>query len=1245
MPPKGLRTPGPRIAKPLVRSPINLRRRSKSEPRPTSKQLVHCHITERTIRNPSEEGSLTKRGRPVKRLGLGPTQVNQTDRPTQVDKEPAETKAARKLIVAAEVHSRPSTPVITEEIKEEEPSSPEQTSTPIKAVGEINIRAPPPTPAEELPTLTTQDLSLHLTQSDDEDKENRTPIGSDDLNTEFDPDQFEEVISTLPEETLIEQPNQLRISQIDQTQESDQIVPGEETESDQSRNTDNSGTRLTDAQRVDSSLESEDRGLEDPREVFERYQDIFSRVKGTQEEINRLKVEKVKLQLEQALRESKKEFEEEARKEYLTYQKGVIEKFRLKLRDSEEHYNKVLEQQEVEHQEALATIRENSAAELKKLQEQEKAKVKIAEENRLQEEEVERAKRVEQEALHLKLEEYKKEVDAELKQRKRALRDHFVEVLEGYKKELTATQNERKAEVKAEIIKELQGDYNEFCLQQEKSLKIRKQEIRDKNLKELEKVETEERLKLERKIETTRRELSRQASRELEVQTAEELRRIREANALLEHSLEHLWPRKPGDEKEELRTFPTVPEYTRALSLQSIDDDSARYVQEIEVWLDARRNRGLPALPFPPATTKEIVSINDPEPRVHWESPVALEIPRENSPEITETAYKITSYSEFELKEQSSCEPDEDPQEGGETDFEGEGDSENEVISPTPTSQGEKEFTLAFKGSPDQEVSAGNIGEDDSLEFFMMSERGQNRFLERVRNLLKEGREEEQDRQKQGTDTIRKELAAIRTSTDSNQETLGQRLTDLGRDLDKMKIAMGQGKQRETVSEIKNALTEMKKLKESLDKEDDVRVGSTLRVFSIERKDQSVEDFVEKFKDLAEAKRWDPYKRIINLKLYTEGAIRTWLQTKLDEMDYSRKKLAGQIDENFVDSVLQKMITEYSPRSEYFVQLGLEVPFQGQEEGVREFYSRVIQWNKNRDASPKEVTAMFIKGLSPDLRNYVLAQEGPNAEMHNLDKHYQLAKFAEGIKKATKTHPGVMAYGVDTMIGMIEPGPVRRTELNTGYVQEDDESNNDKFEAISDVIVQLAERDKERTEQLKKLLNKEEERQQQRRRQFEPNRPLVCNYCNNNGHIARFCPKRVADMMQRMNAMENQQFALPPPTQNVQFQGQNPQYMGQNLQNSQYSGQGPQYPDQNPQFQGQGPYQNQQPQGQNPNYFQVGRGGGRGRFGGRRGGYRGNGDHNQSQNQSGQGQEPQENASSGSDNKYRQQGGQQQRLN
>ena len=279
-------------------------------------------------------------------------------------------------------------------------------------------------------------------------------------------------------------------------------------------------------------------------------------------------------------------------------------------------------------------------------------------------------------------------------------------------------------------------------------------------------------------------------------------------------------------------------------------------------------------------------------------------------------------------------------------------------------------------------------------------------------------------------------------------------------------------------------------------KVDDVKTNSepnlTFTPFTNNR--ENPESWLRTFESECEFKGYDIGRKLKAFKMLMRGSAATWYD------DIEKQFDATSTDEEKWKDIKAKMIERFGVSNTWLAEHLIQFTNQREGDSVQRFYSTVVDKCVNLKKPREEMMAIFIRGLKPSIKLYVLAREPKD-----IEAAYQQAKAAEDLETISDLTSNQMPSSTQPVMfpGEIQP-----------------KAHYESLEL------------KEIRESIKELENKLRTSSRQ-----IPKAPMMtCYYCNKLGHRAMECRQRLIDLQYQRNGRpqnrvfrQNKQFMGPPP--------------------------------------------------------------------------------------------------------------------
>jgi hypothetical protein len=327
------------------------------------------------------------------------------------------------------------------------------------------------------------------------------------------------------------------------------------------------------------------------------------------------------------------------------------------------------------------------------------------------------------------------------------------------------------------------------------------------------------------------------------------------------------------------------------------------------------------------------------------------------------------------------------------------------------------------------------------------------------------------------------------------------------------------------VTDIGNRMTDVNTLADSMaglqvkvEGMDDIGQGVNFTPFL--DKGQDPHSWWRDFQNCAEFKGYNSEKRLKILKMLLRNGAATWL----DNMIQDEIKPTMSADEQ-LEAIRTHFVERFSRQNSWLQDHLLIFLTQKAGEPVQEFYSTLVTRASRLNKSGDEMLSMFLRGLQPNLKMYVLARE-PKC----LPEAFKLAKTAESLQTISDLTQSehVKAYQLP---GDICPKVSRENHNSTAL----------------DL--------RELREEISNLRSKVHDSKKPEPRRVEP-RITRCFYCNIPGHTAAACRRKLRDLAvrrqrpnitrttPRVQPYSSTRRAYPEQTRRAPLPQRRPQYFG-----------------------------------------------------------------------------------------------------
>ena len=274
---------------------------------------------------------------------------------------------------------------------------------------------------------------------------------------------------------------------------------------------------------------------------------------------------------------------------------------------------------------------------------------------------------------------------------------------------------------------------------------------------------------------------------------------------------------------------------------------------------------------------------------------------------------------------------------------------------------------------------------------------------------------------------------------------------------------------------------------------------------------EDVHNWLRSFESCADFKQYDTEKKIRAFRVLMKNSAATWFDVCFEQC----KQETALEDEQF-DLIKEKFINRFDRANEWLQQHIIHFVSQKEGQSVQQFYSQVIDKCTQLKKSETEKQVIFIKGLRPSIKLYVLSREPSD-----LEQAFKLAKTAESLESISDLSAG-------------------NQNINTYHITGEVPTKDISPQTASENIQAVAHRIKELRDQLAQLDRDRRQTRQQpgpTRKNYQGPR-ITCNYCGRLGHYERECRTKL------MHAQNRRMQDRPPPRR---FIGYRPPRPTQNL--------------------------------------------------------------------------------------------------
>lgn len=293
--------------------------------------------------------------------------------------------------------------------------------------------------------------------------------------------------------------------------------------------------------------------------------------------------------------------------------------------------------------------------------------------------------------------------------------------------------------------------------------------------------------------------------------------------------------------------------------------------------------------------------------------------------------------------------------------------------------------------------------------------------------------------------------------------------------------------------------------KETLEQINDTVTGLEDKLSSIEKdtgvffvpfydKGEEVHSWLRTFESCADFKGYDTKKKIKAFRMLMRNAAATWFESIAEQCKTEAKSDA----EAEFKLIITKFKARFSKANEWLREHMIQFIAQKPGQTVSQFYSTLTEKCSKLKKTPKEIMSMFIRGLLPDIKLYVLAREPAD-----LEASFKLAKAGEALETISN-----VGKATDTLNALRLPGDFH-SDTHRGLSQNENISQQ-TAQDISKSIKQL----NDKMEAMQKIYSGNRIR--------TPNdafkKPTIkCHYCGILGHRIAECRIKLSDLQRQRN--------------------------------------------------------------------------------------------------------------------------------